>query len=442
MAHHAYWTARCEVVSIGPKLSRGRSKKLTDFRNKDKIPMTLTQTRDEAKTQQPPAVAHGRNHRKTEPLRVLQVVNRIWMGGTEYALLNMMSSLDQRLFEHRVCAVRGCDPAFPRMSMVEGKTFVAGQHNGNLQFAVFRLTQIMRRYRPHIVHSRNWGAIEAIFAARLAGVPVTIHSEHGYEIEMLKGLPLRQRLLRRAAYALADSTFTVTRELRDFHARQARISPGKIRVIHNGVDTQRFSPGRDTRLRERLHIPPQRLVIGNVGRMVPIKDHGTLLRAVELLVASGVDAHLLLIGSGPLLEAHRAYVRASRTIADRVYFAGSCENVPEMLLAMDVFVLPSICEGMSNTLLEAMASGLPVVATRVGGNSEVVDEGRTGWLVLPGNAKELSERLQYLSLNRERIQEAGLAARERAIRQFSLERMVADYQNLYLELARQRGLDV
>ena len=311
--------------------------------------MTLTQTRDEAKTQQPPAVAHGRNHRKTEPLRVLQVVNRIWMGGTEYALLNMMSSLDQRLFEHRVCAVRGCDPAFPRMSMVEGKTFVAGQHNGNLQFAVFRLTQIMRRYRPHIVHSRNWGAIEAIFAARLAGVPVVIHSEHGYEVEMLKGLPFRQRVLRRAAYALADSVFTVTQELRDFHTRQAWTSPGKIRVIYNGVDTQRFSPSSNARVREEFNIPPHRLVIGTVGRMVLIKDHRTLLQAFELLVAGGVDAHLLLVGSGPLFEAHQAYVNDSRTIVNRVYFAGRCDNVPEMLQAMDIFVLLSICEGMSNT---------------------------------------------------------------------------------------------
>jgi glycosyltransferase involved in cell wall biosynthesis len=175
--------------------------------------------------------------------------------------------------------------------------------------------------------------------------------------------------------------------------------------------------------------------------MVPIKDHRTLLQAFEVLVASGVDAHLLLIGSGPLLESHQTFVKDSPTIVDRVCFAGRCDNVSEMLGAMDVFVLPSICEGMSNTLLEAMASGLPVVATRVGGNSEVVDEGRTGWLVSPGNANELSQRLRHLSLNRERLREAGLAARKRIVGEFSLERMASDYQNLYLELARQKGLD-
>ena len=403
--------------------------------------MTLSQTQDEAERQQAPTVESGRCHRKTEPLRVLQVINRIWMGGTEYAVLNIMSGMDEKLFEHRICALRGYDPAFPRMSMVEGKTFVAGQHNGNLQIAVFRLARIMRQYRPHIVHSRNWGAVEAIFAARLAGVPVVIHSEHGYEVEMLKGLPFRQRVLRRAAYALADSVFTVTQELRDFHTQQAWISPDKIRVIYNGVDTQRFLPGSNMDAREKFGIPPHRLVIGTVGRMVRIKDHKTLLQAFEMLVAGGVDAHLLLVGSGPLLEAHQAYVKDSRVIANRVCFAGRCDNVPEMLRAMDIFVLPSICEGMSNTLLEAMATGLPAVATRVGGNSEVVDHDRTGWLFSPGNAEELWHRLRLLSLNRECLQEVGRAARDRAVRQFSLDRMVNDYQDLYMELTRRRGLD-
>jgi sugar transferase (PEP-CTERM/EpsH1 system associated) len=428
------------MVSIDRSLVLRGTEEHPEIRE-NKNPMTLSQARDEAERQQAPTVGGSRWHRKMEPLRVLQVINRIWMGGTEYALLNIMSSIDKKLFEHRICTLRGYDPAFPRMSLVEGKTFVAGQHNGNLQMAVFRLARIMRRYRPHIVHSRNWGAIEAIFAARLAGVPVVIHSEHGYEVEMLKGLPFRQRVLRRAAYALADSVFTVTRELRDFHTRQAWISPDKIRVIYNGVDTQRFSPCTNTRVREEFDIPPHRLVIGTVGRMVPIKDHRTLLQAFELLVAGGVDAHLLLVGSGPLFEAHQAYAKDSRTIANRVYFTGRCDNVPEMLQAMDIFVLPSICEGMSNTLLEAMASGLPAVATRVGGNSEVVDDGRTGWLVSPGNAEELSHRLRLLCLNRECLREAGVAARERAVRQFSLERMASDYQNLYLELTRRRGLD-
>jgi sugar transferase (PEP-CTERM/EpsH1 system associated) len=380
--------------------------------------------------------------RRQHPLRVLQVINRIWMGGTEYALLNLISGLPGELFEHRVCALRGCDPEFPRMAMVNGKVFIAGENNQNFQFSIFRLVRIMRQYRPHIVHSRNWGAIESVFAARLARVPVVIHSEHGYELEMLEGLPRRQRLTRRVSYGLCDAVFTVTGELRDFHARQAGISPNRIRVIHNGVDTNRFRPGLDLGLREQLKIPPQRLVIGTVGRMVPIKDHRTLLRAAELLISRGVDAHFLLVGDGPLLESHRAYVRDSRVLADRARFLGRSENVAEVLRTMDIFVLPSTSEGMSNTVLEAMAAGLPVVATRVGGNCEVVEEEHTGWFFPPGNPEALSRRLQELASDRERLRKAGTAGRERAVRHFSLKRMIDDYENLYLDLARRNGLSV
>jgi sugar transferase (PEP-CTERM/EpsH1 system associated) len=382
------------------------------------------------------------NRGEQQPLRLLQVINRICMGGTEYALLNMTSGMRAELFEHRICSLRGWDPEFSRRSMIDGKAFFAGENNGRIQFSIFRLARIMRQYRPHIVHSRNWGAIEAIFAARLARVPVVIHSEHGYELEMLKGLPRRQRLMRRAAYGLCDGIFTVSHELRDFHARQAGISAKRIRVIHNGVDTRRFSPGSNLCLREQLHIPPHRLVIGTVARMVPIKDHGTLLRAAELMIAKGVDAHFLLVGGGPLLESHQAYVRNSKALADRVVFLGGIDGVPDVLRAMDVFVLPSTSEGMSNTILEAMASGLPVVATRVGGNGEVVQEGQTGWLFPPGDSEKLAGRLEDLLLDRERLQAAGRAGRERVLTHFGLEGMVANYESLYLELARRSGLKV
>jgi sugar transferase (PEP-CTERM/EpsH1 system associated) len=382
------------------------------------------------------------NRGEQEPLRLLQVINRIWMGGTEYALLNMTSGMRAELFEHRFCSLRGCDPEFPRRSMIDGKVFFAGENNGRFQFPIFRLARIMRQYRPHIVHSRNWGAIEAVFAARLAKVPVVIHSEHGYELEMLKGLPRRQRLMRRAAYAFCDAIFTVTQELRDFHARQAGISAKRIRVIHNGVDTKRFSPGSNLCLREQFNIPQHRLVIGTVARMVPIKNHRTLLQAAELLMAKGVDAHFLLAGGGPLLESYQAYVRNSKALADRVVFLGRTENVPDVLRAMDVFVLPSTSEGMSNTILEAMASGLPVVATRVGGNGEVVQEGQTGWLFPPGDSEKLAGLVEDLLLNRERLRAAGRAGRDRVLTHFGLEGMVANYESLYLELARRSGLKV
>jgi len=377
----------------------------------------------------------------TAPLRVLHVINRLDVGGTEYGVLKVIQGLGEELFDHRVCATRGFDPGLARRQQLDGKVCAAGRQDQRFQFPLFRLARIMKAYRPHIVHSRNWGAIEAIPAARLAGVPVVVHSEHGYELDMLGGLPGRRRLLRRALYAWADAVFTVTGELRSYHAQQAWVSCERIRVIHNGVDTRRFAPRPELRadLRQRYGLPVNGFVVGAVGRMVPIKDHATLLKAAEAMAARGADVHVVLAGTGPELERHQRYV-ADSALAGRVRFLGACDDIPAVLNALDVFVLPSISEGMSNTLLEAMASGLPAVATRVGGNPVLIEEDRTGWLFPPGDVPELTARLECLARHAGLRGELGAAARERAISHFSFERMIRDYRNLYLELARRRGI--
>jgi glycosyltransferase involved in cell wall biosynthesis len=271
---------------------------------------------------------------------------------------------------------------------------------------------------------------------------VAIHSEHGYEVDMLAGLPTRRRIIRRIAYAAADAVFTVTEELRDYHARQAWISAARIRVLPNGVDTSRFArrSGAREEFRGRLGLSPESVVLGSVGRMVPIKDHKTLLQAAEPLIGRGLPVQLLLVGSGPELSKHQEFVRASPILSGRTRFVGSTAEVPSLLSAMDVFVLPSLSEGMSNTILEAMASSLPVVATNVGGNPELVEDERSGLLFQPGDVTGLKDRLERLVRDPGARQELGESARKRAVHHFSLERMILRYRDLYLELARKRNL--
>ncbi len=297
----------------------------------------------------------------------------------------------------------------------------------------------MRKVRPTIVHSRAWGGIEAVFAARLACVPVVIHSEHGYQLEMLAGLPLRQRMLRHLAYRTATAVFTVTRELRSYHAAQAWIDPDRIRVLYNGVDGEIFKPRPKIgiAIRRQLDIPLDRHVVGFVGRLVPLKDAITLLKAVEALVAKPPEIHALLVGSGPELARLQEYVSRSPQLHGRVTFTGTAENVADVLNAMDVFVLPSLKEGMSNTLLEALASGLPVVATRVGGNPEIIEEGVCGCLFAPGDAEELIRKIDVLLQNRGLRVQFGQSAREKALEQFSLTGMLNRYRDLYAGLAGQ-----
>jgi sugar transferase (PEP-CTERM/EpsH1 system associated) len=370
------------------------------------------------------------------------VINRLAQGGTEGVIIRLVRHLNYDFFDHRICALRGFQVEWVQQEQLADKVYALGGKWRRPHFPLRGLIRVMKQYRPSIVHSRNWGSIEAILAARLAGVPVVIHSEHGYEMDMLEGLPFRRRLLRRGLYTMADAVFTVTRELRDFHARETWLAPERIRVIHNGVDSSRFSPRPETRqqMREQLGIVRGAFVLGTVGRMVPIKDQHTLLRAAELLVRRGVNVCLLLVGYGSALSELQGYASSSPELRGRALFAGLSQGVAELLNAMDVFVLASLKEGMSNTLLEAMASGLPVVATRVGGNSELVEEGRSGWLFAPGNAEQLADQLALLANDEASRRQLGAAARRRVLEQFSFDRMLEQYRNLYLEMAVHRGL--
>src|SRR6267143_421108 len=378
------------------------------------------------------------------PIRILHVLNRLESGGTEYGVLKIIAGLADNAFEHGLCTLRGFEPKLAMHPLLQETLFVAGKLRHGPQYSVFRLARVMREFRADIIHSRNWGGIEAIPAARLARVPVVIHSEHGYELDMLAGLPARRRFLRRGVYAMTDAVFTVTRDLQHYHARQAWVSPDKIRVIYNGVDTRRFSPRPESRdrLRAELGIPAERFVIGSIGRIVPIKDFLTLLQTAESLVRRGIDACVLLVGSGPEMPHLQAYAKGSAEISDRVFFVGPSDRVPDLLNVLDAYVLTSICEGMSNTLLEAMASGLPAVATRVGGNPEVVEENRTGWLFSPRDVGGLTEHLSALAGRKDLCAEFAKAARRRILQHFALERMLHDYRHLYLSLAEQHGLFV
>jgi sugar transferase (PEP-CTERM/EpsH1 system associated) len=377
-------------------------------------------------------------------LRIMHVVNYLRRGGAELGILKLMGGLSGEDFEHRICITRKFDPDFVQGYGLGGLLDVAAGSSDNLQFPLFRLRRIFHRYRPHIVHTRNWGALEAVLAARLAGVPVVIHSEHGYEVDNMAGLPFRQRIFRKLAYSMADRVFTVTRELREYHSKQAWTLPEQISVVYNGVDTDRFSPCPEIRdsIRTELGLPPDRIVIGSVGRMVPIKDYPTLLQAAERLVARGVNLHVLLVGKGPERESLESRVRESSLLQGRVSFVGASDRVPELLNVMDIFVLPSLGEGMSNTLLEAMASGVPIVASRVGGNPEVVVGDLSEWLFTPGEAGELTERIERLAGSAETRSRIAKIGRMHALADFSLDGMIRRYRELYFGAAAERGVSI
>jgi sugar transferase (PEP-CTERM/EpsH1 system associated) len=386
--------------------------------------------------------SHDPSRKSVGRIRVLHVIPRLGLGGTEKGVLKVIQGLDKAGFTHKICAVRGIDAEFAEREGIAAEAYSADSQRKGFQFPMFRLKKIMQEFRPHIVHSRNFGALEAIFAARLAHVPVAIHSEHGYELEILQGLPLRRRILCRCFYGMADAVFTVTDDLRAYHAAQSWIPASRFKVLYNGVDTEKFSPNprSATLVRSELGVPNERFLVGSVGRLVAIKDHKTLLRASENLLLRGLDAHVLLVGAGPEMRNLQQYVAQSNGLRERVTFTGASDRVPELINAMDAFVLPSICEGMSNTILEAMACGVPAVVTRTGGNAELIEEGRTGYLFPPGNVEILSTLLSRLAESGATRREFGASGRQRAVEQFSLAVMIRRYHEIYTQLASSKGV--
>jgi len=241
---------------------------------------------------------------------------------------------------------------------------------------------------------------------------------------------------------MADVVFTVTDDLRKYHAAQSWLPTERFRVLYNGVDAEKFSPNplAAEQVRAELGVPGGRFLIGSVGRLVPIKDHKTLLRAADILVRDGLDIHVLLIGDGPELPNLQKYVAGSNSLAGRVTFPGATDRVSELLTAMDTFVLPSICEGMSNTILEAMACGVPAIVTRTGGNPELIEDGCSGFLFPPGDVEMLSVLLSRLAGNSATRRAFGESGRRRAVEQFSLAGMLQRYQELYTEVATRKGV--
>jgi sugar transferase (PEP-CTERM/EpsH1 system associated) len=294
-----------------------------------------------------------------------------------------------------------------------------------------RLALLLCRLKPDIVHTRNWATFGAVPAARLAGVRTVVHGEHGRDGGDPDGLHPRRRWRRRLA-PLVTRFVTVSDDLRRWLVEEVKVPAAKVVRIHNGVDTTRFAPVAEGRQPRAVGMGAEEIIVGTVGRLDPVKDQAGLVRAFARLAGSHPRARLLVVGDGPCRRELEAL--AEKLVPGRVVFTGERSDIPTLLQSIDVFVLPSLGEGISNTLLEAMATGLPIVATRVGGNPELVEDGVNGTLVARRDPVALAAAIaRYLD---DALLRAihGKASRERALVRFSLDRMCAAYAALYDEL--------
>jgi sugar transferase (PEP-CTERM/EpsH1 system associated) len=370
-----------------------------------------------------------------DKIRIAHVSASLHYGGKENGVVNLVNRLDPKIFENYIFTyVRGGALA-RRVDPVRCRVVELGDKLGGDYRLYFKLARAFRRHRIHIAHTHSWATVmEGMIGARLAGVPIIIHGEHG---TMKTDTQLHIRI-QRWLWRTADQVLAVSQTLRENLHKKFDFPQERIRVVANGVDLSRFDfAGNGVDYKTRLGLPANALVFGAIGRMVAVKAYPLLLQAAKLVCQEIPQAHLLLVGDGPLLEALVQMAR-DHGLMNRVHFLGGRKDVPEILRGLDVYVLSSESEGMSNTILEAMASGLPVVATAVGGNPELVVAGETGLLVPVNNAEAIAGAIVKLLRAPEQRWQMGQRGRQRVEEKFSLEVMVHNYAKVYLEVFSRR----
>jgi len=377
-------------------------------------------------------------------LRVAYVVHTFEMAGLERCIARLVNHLDDSRFRAIiVCLDRNSDAA-AWLTRDDIPIVELHKRRGNDPLAIRRLAGTLRKYEVDIVHSHNWGTLlETALARRWARVPVHVHTEHGLAFgdQIISGW--RRRLRRQAArWALrrVDAVVAVAEQVQRRLTARFGYPAENVRVITNGVDP--LPNGREQvqrgRVRKELGIPAWALVVGSVGRLVPVKDFATAIDAVARLVRQDIDAHLLLVGDGPQRNSLAAEAEAAE-ITPRVHFAGRQADVVPFLAAMDVYVNSSLSEGMNLSILEAMAAGLPLVVTDVGQSASLVGGEGAGGLVVPPQAPDrLAGALEELLDNPDMRRQFGRRARQEFQRHYSTQRMVDQYQILYSKLVSGR----
>lgn len=361
-------------------------------------------------------------------------------------MVNLFNTLAPHRFRHAVICLTGYTNFRQRIT-AQPVDFYALHKAPGLDFGwVPRLWTLLRRLKPDLVHTRNLSALEAQFVAAAAGIRNTVHGEHGRDVFDLHGQSRKYTYLRRAAQPFVSHYIAVSRDLAGWLRDTVRVPERKIRHIYNGVDCEKFHPrGISFETAPRPPVlpvgfaPDGGVVFGSVGRMAEVKDYPTLTQAFIRMVHDHPEARqrarLVIVGEGVArLPCIKLLTQAG--IADLAWLPGERDDIAEILRALDVFVLPSLNEGISNTLLEAQASALPVIATRVGGNVELVEDAVNGRLVAPADVTGMAQALLSYLGETAPLAEQGARARQRVLDHFSLPAMADAYASVYEQVLR------
>ncbi len=377
-------------------------------------------------------------HGKVAPL-VAHVIYRLGIGGLENGLVNLINRTPTDRYRHTIICLKDATDFRNRIRRGDVAIYELGMQEGR-DFTVFaKLYRLLRALKPNIVHTRNLAAIECQLPTFFAGVKHRVHGEHGWDVFDPDGSNRKYQFLRRLFKPLVHRYIPLSAQLERYLRESIRVPGNKIRRISNGVDTDTFHPARKDRQNPRA-LPfdtAGKVILGTIGRMHGVKDQTTLVDAFIRLLQKRPELRdllrLVIVGDGPL-RSQACSLLASSGFERNAWLPGERNDVPDILRALDLFVLPSTAEGLSNTVLEAMATGLPVIATDVGGNPDLVTPGVTGTLIPCSDPDALSRAIEQYLDNDELATTQGANGLRRVREKFSLDRMVEAYLALYDEL--------
>lgn len=370
---------------------------------------------------------------------VVHVVYRFDVGGLENGVVNLINRMNG--WRHAVVALTEAVPSFcARVQRDDVRFFSLHQRPGHGFRSWPALLRILRELRPQVVHTRNLAALEMQPAAWWAGVPWRVHGEHGRDAEDPHGRSRKHQWLRRLYRPFVHHYVALSRDLDRYLVDTLGFSRQAVSQIHNGVDIDRFAPTTTPQRPPGCPFTaPGLCLAGTVGRMQTVKAQPLLARAFVMALQRRPDLRdrlrLVMVGDGPL-RAECEQLLQQAGLSDLAWLPGERSDVPAVMQGLDLFVLPSLAEGISNTILEAMACGLPVVATDVGGNADLVADGVTGQIIAAGDVPAMAEALCRWSDDDAGRQEAGVVGRARVEAKFSLPAMVAAYLRVYEDAAK------
>jgi glycosyltransferase involved in cell wall biosynthesis len=365
-------------------------------------------------------------------LTILHVVVSLDPGGMENGIVNVARALDPAAFETHVCCLERRGKFAERLPRTENVS-VLGKTSGFSWPATLRLRREISRTKPHVVHTHNLGPL--IYGALASGLGFARPILHGEHAELTPDeLTPRRLRQRRILYRCCRKIHTVSHALRD-HLAALGFPASKLTVIANGVDTTRFTPGDRVDAKRTLGLPADSLVLGAVGRFGPHKRHAVLIDAFGALARQFTGAHLLIVGGGGPEEEAVSRQASESEAAQRIHLTGFQNDTCAHYRAMDLLVVASVNEGLSNALLEAMACGVPALAHLACGNSEAITDGADGFVADLGTPEKLHAHVHEALADPARLVEMGRRAREKVLASFSLDRMIAGYARVYRDLA-------